>query len=112
MQDSVVMKVETSFDHVWIVRDYIDKIVTATGTGIRCANVSVLKDLPKKILRLDSWVYGSSLHGQFYVKCKLICFLILPFTPNKMFSSRFIGTAADAVNGSNPFRSLQPPSFS
>jgi hypothetical protein len=42
----------------------------------------------------------------------LICFLILPFTPNKMFSSRFIGTVTDAVNGSNSFRSLQPPSFS
>jgi hypothetical protein len=50
------MKVETSFDHVWIVRDYIDKIVTATGTGIRCANVSVLRVCRKKYC---VWIRGS-----------------------------------------------------
>ena len=43
------MKVETSFDQVWIVRDHIDKILTATGAGIRCPGVSVLKELPKNI---------------------------------------------------------------
>jgi hypothetical protein len=56
MQDSVVMKVETSFDHVWIARDHIDKIITATGAGIRCPDVSVLKELPKKYC---VWIRGS-----------------------------------------------------
>ncbi|KAI9558095.1 hypothetical protein GHT06_014848 [Daphnia sinensis] len=54
--DTVVMKMETSFDHVWLIRDHIDKIVAATGAGIRCPDVSVLKELPKKYC---VWIRGS-----------------------------------------------------
>ena len=43
---SAVMNVETSFDHVCLVRDHKDKIVSATG--IRCPDASSLKELPKK----------------------------------------------------------------
>lgn len=50
------MKIETSFDHVWLIRDHIDKIVAATGAGIRCPDVSVLKELPKKYC---VWIRGS-----------------------------------------------------
>ena len=41
-----MMNVETSFDHVCLVRDHKDKIVSATG--IRCPDASSLKELPKK----------------------------------------------------------------
>lgn len=50
------MKMETSFDHIWLVRDHVDKIVAATGAGIRCPDVSNLKELPKKY---SIWVRGS-----------------------------------------------------
>jgi hypothetical protein len=51
-----VVKVETSFDHVWLLRDQVDKITTATGAGIRCPDVSILKELPKKYC---VWIRGS-----------------------------------------------------
>ncbi len=56
MQDAVVVKVETSFDHVWLLRDQVDKIIAATGAGIRCPDVSILKELPKKYC---VWIRGS-----------------------------------------------------
>lgn len=49
------MKIESSFDHVWLVRDHIDKIVLTTGAGIRCPDVSRLKELPKKY---SIWIRG------------------------------------------------------
>jgi hypothetical protein len=51
-----VVKVETSFDHVWLLRDQVDKIIAATGAGIRCPDVSILKELPKKYC---VWIRGS-----------------------------------------------------
>ena len=51
-----MMKVETSFDHVWLVRDHVGKIVSATGAGIRCPDVSRLKELPKKF---SIWINGT-----------------------------------------------------
>ncbi|EFX86929.1 hypothetical protein DAPPUDRAFT_312371 [Daphnia pulex] len=54
--DAVVVKVETSFDHVWLLRDQVDKIIAATGAGIRCPDVSILKELPKKYC---VWIRGS-----------------------------------------------------
>ena len=51
-----MMKVETSFDHVWLVRGHVDKIVSATGAGIRCPDVSSLKELPKKF---SIWINGT-----------------------------------------------------
>ena len=51
-----MMKMETSFDHVWLVRGHVDKIVSATAAGIRCPDVSSLKDLPKKF---SVWIRGS-----------------------------------------------------
>ncbi len=56
VQDAVVVKVETSFDHVWLLRDQVDKIIAATGAGIRCPDVSILKELPKKYC---VWIRGS-----------------------------------------------------
>ena len=50
------MKVETSFDHVWFAREHIDKIVKLTGAGIRCPDLSSLKELPKKY---SVWIRGS-----------------------------------------------------
>lgn len=50
------MKIETSFDHVWLARDHIDKIVCKTGAGIRCPDVSCLKELPKKY---SIWIRGT-----------------------------------------------------
>ncbi|XP_057380112.1 protein bicaudal C homolog 1-like [Daphnia carinata] len=54
--ESVVVKMETSFDHVWLVRDHVDKIVAATGAGIRCPDVSIATELPKKYC---IWIRGS-----------------------------------------------------
>ncbi|KAI9558075.1 hypothetical protein GHT06_014828 [Daphnia sinensis] len=54
--ESVVVKMETSFDHVWLVRDHVDKIVAATGVGIRCPDVSIATELPKKYC---VWIRGS-----------------------------------------------------
>ena len=56
MQDAVVVKVETSFDHVWLLRDQVDKIMAATGAGIRCPDVSFFEELPKKYC---VWIRGS-----------------------------------------------------
>lgn len=53
----MMMKIETSFDHVWLVRDHVDKIASVTGAGIRCPDVSNLKELPKKYC---IWIRGSS----------------------------------------------------
>ena len=51
------MKIESSIDHVWLVRDHVGKIVSATGAvGIRCPDVSNLKELPKKC---SIWIRGS-----------------------------------------------------
>nr|CAH0102887.1 unnamed protein product [Daphnia galeata] len=55
-QDSVMVKMETTFDHVWLIREHIDKIMAATGAGIRCPDVSILKELPKKFC---VWIRGS-----------------------------------------------------
>lgn len=56
MQESVVVKMETSFDHVWLVRDHVDQIVATTGAGIRCPDVSISTELPKKYC---IWIRGS-----------------------------------------------------
>ena len=51
------MKIESSIDQVWLVRDHVGKIVSATGAvGIRCPDVSNLKELPKKYC---IWIRGS-----------------------------------------------------
>ena len=51
------MKIESSNDHVWLVRDHVGKIVSSTGAvGIRCPDVSNLKELPKKY---SIWIRGS-----------------------------------------------------
>ncbi|XP_045028339.1 protein bicaudal C homolog 1 [Daphnia magna] len=54
--ESVVVKMETSFDHVWVVRDHVDQIVAITGAGIRCPDVSISTELPKKYC---IWIRGS-----------------------------------------------------
>lgn len=52
-----MMKIETSFDHVWLVRDHhVGEIVSTTGAGIRCPDVSNLKEPPKKY---SIWIRGS-----------------------------------------------------
>lgn len=56
MQESVVVKTETSFDHVWLLRDHVDRIAVATGAGIRCPDVSISTELPKKYC---VWIRGS-----------------------------------------------------
>ena len=50
------MKVETSFDHVWLLRDHVEGIINKTGAGIRLPDVSSLEDLPKKF---SIWIRGS-----------------------------------------------------
>jgi hypothetical protein len=42
------VKVETSFDRVWLLRDQVDKIIAATGAGIRFPDVCIMKEVPKK----------------------------------------------------------------
>ena len=54
-KESIGMKMETTFDHVWLVRDHVDKIVSTTGAGIRCPDVSNLKELPQKY---SIWIRG------------------------------------------------------
>lgn len=50
------MKLESSFDHVWFAREHIEKIVKLTGAGIRCPDLTSLKELPKKY---SVWIRGS-----------------------------------------------------
>ncbi len=50
------MKMETTFDHVWLVRDHIESIITKSGAGIRLPDVTSLKELPKKY---SVWIRGS-----------------------------------------------------
>ena len=51
------MKIESSIDHVWLIRDHVSKILSATGAvGISCPDVSKLKELPKKY---SIWIRGS-----------------------------------------------------
>ncbi len=51
------MKMETSFDHVWTIKDHVDKIMSASGIiGIRCPDISNLKELPQKY---TIWIRGS-----------------------------------------------------
>jgi hypothetical protein len=95
-----VVKVETSFDHVWLLRDQVDKITTTTGAGIRCPDVSILKELPKKYC---VWIRGSL--DQVY---KASTMLNVSFDSSFIFNYFgllfiliFIGTVADAVNGSS-----------
>ncbi|XP_057379746.1 protein bicaudal C homolog 1-B-like [Daphnia carinata] len=92
--DTVVMKVETSFDHVWLIRDHINKIVAATGAGIRCPDVSVLKDLPKKYC---VWIRGS--FDQVYLASSMLhgllpMQLIVQVPPNRVGCS-FLVEAKD-----------------
>ncbi|XP_046646996.1 protein bicaudal C homolog 1-like isoform X2 [Daphnia pulicaria] len=90
--DSVVMKVETSFDHVWIARDHIDKIITATGAGIRCPDVSVLKELPKKYC---VWIRGSM--DQVYMASSMLNGLLpmqlMVQVPSDRFNRHLLGRA-------------------
>jgi hypothetical protein len=62
------MKIDTSFDHVWLIHDKIDKIASETGTGIRIPDVSNLKELPKKYC---IWIRGPSVDAV-YVASTLI----------------------------------------
>ena len=50
------MKLETSFDHVWLIRDRVGKITAKSGAGIRCPDLSNLNNLPK---RFSIWIRGS-----------------------------------------------------
>lgn len=50
------MKMETSFDHVWLARDHVESIITKSGAGIRLPDVTSLKELPKKY---SVWIRGS-----------------------------------------------------
>lgn len=50
------MKIETSFDHVWLARDHVERIIAKSGAGIRLPDVSSLKELPKKY---SVWIRGS-----------------------------------------------------
>ena len=50
------MKMETSFDHVWLARDHVESIITKSGAGIRLPDVALLKELPKKY---SVWIRGS-----------------------------------------------------
>ena len=56
LKESVTMKMESSFDHIWFVRDYADKIGSLTGAVIRCPDISKLNELPKKY---TIWIRGS-----------------------------------------------------
>jgi hypothetical protein len=47
---------ETSFDHVWLARDHLDRIISTSGAGIRLPDVSSLTELPKKY---SIWIRGS-----------------------------------------------------
>lgn len=83
------MKMETSFDHVWLVRNHIDQIVARTGAGIRCPDVSCLKELPKKY---SIWIRGSMdavynassmLNVMFFLYCKLCPLFNLNYFSNQ-----------------------------
>ena len=56
LKESVTMKLESSFDHIWLVRDHADKIGSLTGAVIRCPDFSKLNELPKKY---TIWIRGS-----------------------------------------------------
>ena len=81
-----MMKMETSFDHVWLVRGHIDKIVSATGAGIRCPDVSCLKDLPKKF---SIWIRGSM--DSVFLAYNMLSVSFTPFTTaNSIFYFKYV----------------------
>jgi len=74
--DSVVMKLETSFDHVWLIRDRVGKITAKSGAGIRCPDLSNLNNLPK---RFSIWIRGS-MNSVYTASVMLNGYLPLQFT--------------------------------
>lgn len=56
--DSVVMKMETTFDHAWLSRELLEQIISKSGAGIRLPDltISALDDQPKKN---SIWIRGS-----------------------------------------------------
>jgi len=50
------MKLETSFDHAWLLRGHVKRIITESGAGIRCPDLSDFNHLPK---RYSIWIRGS-----------------------------------------------------
>lgn len=68
------MKMETSFDHVWLIHDYIEKIASQTGTGIRVPDVSNLKELPKKYC---IWIRGPTVDSVYIASTLLNVSFIL-----------------------------------
>lgn len=103
----MVMKIETSFDHAWLVCDHLDKISSVTGAGIRCPDLNNLKELPKKYC---IWIRGSSLDAVYVASTMLnVSWSGFPEkrTKFKRFENDLTGTVADAVDGSNSIRTLE-----
>ena len=72
------MKIESSIDQVWLVRDHVGKIVSATGAvGIRCPDVSNLPGIAQKVLHLDSRFCGLGFPCQCHAQCKSNLVLII-----------------------------------
>ncbi|XP_057370442.1 protein bicaudal C homolog 1-like isoform X1 [Daphnia carinata] len=94
--DSMMMKIETSFDHVWLVRDHVDKIAHVTGAGIRCPDVSHLKELPKKYC---IWIKGSSLDAVYIANTMLNGLLpmqLMVQIPSERMNRCFLAEAEEA----------------
>lgn len=97
------MKVETSFDHVWFAREHIDKIVKLTGAGIRCPDLSSLKELPKKY---SVWIRGSM---DAVYSASILLTVIFLFTLHFTFLTfYFVGHLAGTVDVPNNSRSNRP----
>jgi hypothetical protein len=107
------MKIETSFDHVWLIHDHIDKIAAETGTGIRIPDISNLKELPKKYC---IWIRGPSVDSvyaasTFLTVSRFQSFLKLLQHFSDQFSTGWEGTFADAIDGPiivGSYQSLPP----
>ncbi|KAK4018783.1 hypothetical protein OUZ56_000825 [Daphnia magna] len=94
--ESMMMKIETSFDHVWLVRDHVDKIASVTGAGIRCPDVSNLKELPKKYC---IWIRGSSVDTVYAASTMLNGLLPMQFMaqmPSERLNRCFLAQAEEA----------------
>ncbi len=53
-----MMKMETSFQHVWFIRHQTNSISQKTGAGIRCPDVSILPGMEQS-KKYTVWIRGS-----------------------------------------------------
>jgi hypothetical protein len=62
------IQIDTSFDHVWFVRNHKEKITTLTGAIIRLTDIININEFPKKF---RIWIHSSSLNVVYEAYCMI-----------------------------------------